>query len=339
MLNERSRSILRAIVQSYIESGAPVGSRLLTRRHGFTLSPATIRNIMVDLEDMGYLSQPHTSAGRVPTDKGYRFYVDALDPGEQADARKLMTLLESRFSSAQEDVNTLLGEITRTLAKVSHYLCFAVPLRAEETTLNRIQMFRYRGDRLAVVLLTNEGLIANKVLESDFGLSQRDLNRISDYVNTEYSGLSIAEIRSCIRRQMSKERALCDILINRATALCREALSFPCGEVIVSGMSEFIGLPEFSGKINEIAQAIEDKRRILDLLESFTESPERVRVLIGRENPDEGMRNLSIIAAQYGQGEKPLGSVGIIGPTRMDYLRAIAMVEAVARFVSGTISQ
>jgi heat-inducible transcriptional repressor len=339
MLNERSRSILRAIVQSYIESGAPVGSRLLTRRHGFTLSPATIRNIMVDLEDMGYLSQPHTSAGRVPTDKGYRFYVDALDPGEQADARKLMTLLESRFSSAQEDVNTLLGEITRTLAKVSHYLCFAVPLRAEETTLNRIQMFRYRGDRLAVVLLTNEGLIANKVLESDFGLSQRDLNRISDYVNTEYSGLSIAEIRSCIRRQMSKERALCDILINRATALCREALSFPCGEVIVSGMSEFIGLPEFSGKINEIAQAIEDKRRILDLLESFTESPERVRVLIGRENPDEGMRSLSIIAAQYGQGEKPLGSVGIIGPTRMDYLRAIAMVEAVARFVSGTISQ
>jgi heat-inducible transcriptional repressor len=339
MLSDRNQQILRAIVQSYIERPDPVGSRYVTKRFALNLSPATIRNIMSDLEEMGFLTQPHTSAGRIPTDKGYRFYVDSFCRGEKRGDEAAANRLHRNLDSLKNDLNALLREATKTLSELSPYLVFAVPLKPDRTTLNRIQLFKYMGVQTVAVILTNEGVISNKVLGDDFGLSQKELNGISDYLNSEFSGSSIQEIRNAIVKQMSKEKALCDILISRAMTICGEALAIPGGEVILSGFSELLGLPDFSDRINDIARAIEDKQMILRLLDRISEASEEAQVIIGSENPIRQWRKLSVVLATYRHGDRPLGSLGMIGPTRMDYSWAIPMVSMAARFITDTISR
>jgi len=312
----------------------------LTKKYGFKLSPATIRNIMADLEESGYLNQPHTSAGRVPTDKGFRFYVDCL-MGEKTGggAEEYIKMLKSTIEGLRSDVNDLLRESARALSMLSNYLVFAEPVRCDNTSLNRIQLFRYRGNQLVAVLLGNEGLVRSRILASNFGLTQKELNGISEYLNSEFSGLTIDEIRKEIIRQMSKEKELCDILISKAMTICREALTFPASDMIMAGLPELLGLPDFSDRINDIAGAIEDKQRIVKLLDEIASGAEEVQVMIGSEIPIEQMRGLSIVSAEYKQGLRPLGRVGIIGPTRMDYSMAIPMVAQTARFISLAISE
>jgi heat-inducible transcriptional repressor len=339
MLNERSQKVLKAVVQSYIDKAEPVGSRYLARRYGFKLSPATIRNTMADLEEMGFLMQPHTSAGRMPTDKGYRYYVDTLKAEEFALDRKEMYILKKRFEAIRHDmINELLGEAAVVVSEVSHNLVFAIPLKAESTTLNRIQLYRYRNSQIVAVILTNEGLINNKILDIDFGLSQKELNRISDYLNSEFAGYAIGEVRAEIFKQMSLERLKRDILISRAMAICSEVLDFPADELIMSGIQTLLSKPEFTDRINDIASAIDDKRRLIDLLDGLLETP-GVTVVIGSENPEIHLHDMSIVTAQYKQDGRPLGSVGMIGSTRMDYSRAIPIVDIMARFVSAAISR
>lgn len=335
-MDERDSKILCAVVQTYISMPAPVGSRLLAKKFSFNLSSATIRNVMADLEELGYLSQPHTSAGRVPTDRAYRFYVDHVCSVEEDEG--FSEVLRGRLDSIRSDLGAMLDEATRTLASLTHNIGFAVPLKYEFTTLNRVQLFRYRGSHVAAVLLTNEGLIKSKVIANDFGLSQKELNGISEYLNSEFSGRALGSIRTEMVKQIWKERALCDILISRALSICKEALSFPSGDVIMSGISELIGLPDLSDRINEIAKAIEDKHMIVSLLDGLTASGGGVRVVIGAENPLAEMKHLSIVMAPYRQGDMMVGSVGMIGPTRMDYPRAIHMVDAMANFITVAIT-
>jgi heat-inducible transcriptional repressor len=337
MLIQRYHEVLLAVVESYIDRPSPVGSRYVSRKHGFSLSSATIRNIMADLEEMGYLLQPHTSAGRVPTDQGYRYFVDSLKI-QDMDPGKAWQFLETRFVGVREDVEKLLAEATRELSSMSHCLAFAIPARPGGSTLNRIQFFSYMGTKVVCVLITNEGLVTTRILEHDADLSQTDLYRISDYLNAEFSGYTIDEIRAMLVKQLSKERTVQDLLINRALAICDDALSFPTEDIIFSGISELVGLPELSDKINELTRAIEDKQRIVRLLEGLALS-DGIRVVIGSENPERKMRNLSIITAQYHQGNRMSGALGMIGPMRMDYPRAISLVNQMARYVTGAIAK
>ncbi len=336
-LDERRDKVLQAVVDTYIQRGVPVGSRLLAKSSDFSLSSASIRNIMADLEDLGYLVQPHTSAGRVPTDKGYRYYVDALSAhGFRAKEEKLRDSLEKSFQNARDDITVLLNDVTAKVSSMSHCLAFAVPLRADNTTLNRVQLYRYRGNCTVAVLLTNEGLVTSKVLYTDFGLSQRELDRISDYLNSEFAAYTIDEIKTVVMEQMSREKELADVLITKAMQICREAFVFPDCDIIFSGVSELIGLPEFADQVNSIARAIEDKHTIISILDGLHGGLE-AEVLIGAENPDSGFRHLSIITSEYRQGDRPLGRVGMIGPTRMDYSSAIPLVEVMARYISSAI--
>lgn len=338
-MNGRTRSVLCAIVETYIEKPLPVGSRVVTKKYHFNLSPATIRNIMADLEEAGYLAQPHTSAGRIPTDRGYRAYVDSLSGDCQSRSTAgRPDVLGQNFESARSNLAELLGLVTECLSAQSHYLAFAAVVEPDTTTLNRIQLYKYRGKHTVAVILTNEGIIKNRVMATDFGLSQRDLNRLSDYLNSEFSGRSINEIRTRLIRQMSKEKALYDILISKAIDICKEALSFRQEEIFISGFAELLGLPDFTDRVKEIAMAIEDKHHILGLLEELS-SPDGVRVVIGEENPIAEMRGLSVIVVPYRQADRPLGSIGIIGPTRMDYSKAISMLEAAAASVSVAITE
>lgn len=342
MMNERSRQVLCSVVESYIHCYEPVGSRFVVKRYGLNFSPATIRSIMSDLEEMGLLAQPHTSAGRVPTDKGFRYYVDLLsaEPSNRdyIDAfESYIDTLKRKFEDIHNDLNNMLMRTTAELSLMSSYLAFAVPSWADGATLNRIQMYSYRGRQVAVMLLTNEGMIKNKILETDFGISQKDLNRISDFLNSEFSGQTIGTILQKLINQVSKEKALCDVIVTRVIDVCREALTFPPSDLICSGLPGLLKFPDVSARINDVVRAIEDKEAIIRLLDGFA-FEDGVHVLIGSENPVREMDNLSIVVSTYKQGDRTIGSVGMIGPTRMDYSRAIPIVKKTAEFLTKTIS-
>lgn len=342
MLNERNRKILCAIVQSYINSPEPVGSGLITKRYSFNLSSATIRNIMSELEDMGFLSQPHTSAGRVPTDKGYRQYVNSLCPeeDEQPDSGISVYDLMKELETIKNDTGILLNETTKRLSNFSHYLSIALSPRTGASFFNRIELFKHRGKQIVTVFFTEEGLVKNKILNIGFDIPQRDLNRISAYLNSEFHGRSLDEIRSIILKEMEEEKDLCDTLISRAVRICRETLFSPWDDIFISGFSEVLGLPDFSDveKIKEIARAIEDKHLILEILDRLIEM-DGVQVIIGSENPVVEMKGFSIVASTYKEGNRAIGCVGMIGPTRMDYLKAMSMVDTASRFITKVLSE
>jgi len=246
--------------------------------------------------------------------------------------------MKRRLENIRDDVNHLLNEAARTISDMSCYLGFAIPVRPDGTTLNRIQLYRYHGSKIVAVIITNEGLVSNKILDKDFGLSQRDLNRISEYLNSEFSGRTVDEIRRSLKSELTREKSLVDVLMGRAARICREALAFPEGDIIFSGMSGLIKLPELSERIGVLTNAIEEKHRILKVLDDLTATDD-VSVIIGSENPDQEMQGLSVVMAKYKQGEHSMGSVGMIGPTRMDYSKTIPMVELMARILTGTIRE
>jgi heat-inducible transcriptional repressor len=304
---------------------------------------------------VGLLAQPHTSAGRVPTDKGYRFYVDSLiqqgldiplipgREGEQFPFKDVIDEVMGRFShrleTGRNDMSEVFSEVTNTLSLVSHYVGIALPPKTEKTTFNRIDLIRYRGDQVVAILLTDEGVIKNRIINVDPRLTQDDLNRITDYLNAEYSGRPLDEIKRILIRRMTEEKELWDVLITRAIRICEETLSFSGDELFVSGLYDVMDLPDFSdiSRIREMARAIKDKHLMLGLLDELV-TAEGVQVVIGKENPVEELRNLSVVASTYKEGDRPMGVIALIGPTRMDYPKAIYMVDRVAGFITRALS-
>lgn len=339
MLDERTKRVLYAVVQSYIGSPEPVGSRFVTKRYSFGLSPATIRNIMADLEDLGFLRQPHTSAGRVPTDRGYRLYVDALGR-EQIDeyegvSQRFVKDFTRKLEKMRNDINVMFSEVTQTLSMMSNYVGIALPPKPEKATFSRIDLIQYRGGTAVAILVTDEGVIKNKILHVGPKLTQADLNRIADYLNVEYSGHTIDEIKKTLIQRMKYEKRLWDSMVARAIRICEQAMSFSEGDLFVAGLYDVMNLPDFSdiSKIKELSRAIKDKHLILKLLDDLGNA-EGVQVVIGDENPVADLKKLSIVTAPYREGDRPMGIVALIGPTRMDYSKAIYMVDTVARCIS-----
>ncbi len=341
-LDERSKQVLYAVVKSYILKPEPVGSRFVTKRYSFGFSPATIRNIMADLEDVGLLIQPHTSAGRVPTDKGYRFYVDTLLRPERCKEcsdmpQDFIRNFTERIEMLRNDITKMFSEVTNTLSTMSNYVGIALPPKPEMTTFNRIDLIRYKGGTVVAILLTEEGIIKNRILQVDSRVTQDDLNRITDYLNTEYSGYTLDEIKSILISRIKHEKRLWDGLITRAMTICEQALSSVADDVFVSGLYDVMNLPDFSdiSRIKELSKAIKEKHLIVKLLDKLAET-EGVQVVIGDENPVAELKKLSIVASTYKEGNRPMGVIALIGPTRMNYPKAIFMVDAVARCISRT---
>lgn len=343
MLEDRTYQVLWAVVDSYITNFDPVGSRFVTKKYDFNLSPATIRNIMADLEDMGFLHQPHTSAGRVPTDKGYRVYVDSFFSKTGIEDPLLADELARGLENIRNDMNFLLGETTYMLSSLSHYIGVALSPKPEKSTFKRINMVRHKENAVAITLLTDEGVIQNKFIRLDpelTDLSTNDLNRISGYLNSEFSGYALGDIKTLMLKEMRREKELCDTLISRAMKICEEALYFGNGNIFISGFSEALGLPDFSDleRIKEFSRAIEDKHMIIKLLDMLSES-DGVMVLIGSESPSKEMKKLSMVVSNYKEGDRAVGTIGIIGPTRMDYQKAIRIVATTATFITRTLSE
>jgi heat-inducible transcriptional repressor len=340
MLDDRSRRVLNAVVRSYIDRPDPVGSRFVTRKYSFGFSPATIRNIMSDLEEMGFLSQPHTSAGRVPTDKGYRFYVNTLpEKGEHEDIAgvtpEFMEHFSRRLDQFRTDISGMLSEVTNTLSSLSNYIGVALPPNAGCTTFSRIDLIKYKGDQMVAILLTDEGIITNKVLQTDPSTTQDDLNRIAGFLNAEFSGHTIDEINHLLMIRIKREKAQWDTLISRAINIYEQALASTQESIFVSGIYDVMSLPDFSdiSKIKELSKAIKEKHVIIKLLAELSNS-KGVQVVIGNENTAAELKGLSVVTSTYKEGDRPMGIIALIGPTRMDYSRAIIMVDTIAKCVS-----
>lgn len=339
MLDKRSTQVLYAVIQCYINSPGPVGSRVVTKKFSLGLSPATIRNIMSDLEEMGYLHQPHTSAGRVPTDSGYRFYVDALrSEGHNIDG-EFAGELNKQLELLKKDMNMFLDQASKLLSSLSHYVGITMSPNTSITTLNKIELIKYRGHQLAVILFTDEGIITHRVVSVDPDISQKDLNRIAEYINSEFSGYTLEDIRKRITTELTMERFLFDNLISEAINICRNVFSSAPGNIYVSGLSEVLSLPDFcdTNRIKELLKTIEDKQIIVRLLDKISSS-EGTQVFIGSENVQDEMKKFSLVASAYKEGNRPIGAIGIIGPTRMNYLQAISIVDFTANYISAVLS-
>ncbi len=339
MLDERSRQILRAVIQLYISSPGPVGSRAVTKKFPIGLSPATIRNIMSDLEDMGFLRQPHTSAGRIPTDSGYRYYVDTLTAEKSDIDAEMESELIRKLELIRTDVNSFLDNASRMLSELSHYIGISVSLNTHQTMLSRIELVPYRKNQIAVMLITDEAVIRNKIISVEQEISRDDLNRLAGHINERYAGHTLEDIRKTIVAEIANDRILCDCLINEAMAICKNVFSESESDVFISGLSEMLTLPDFCDidRIRRLFRTIEDKHVILSLLEkiSATEGPQ---VLIGSENPLDELKQFSFVAAPYCEGNRPIGAIAIIGPTRMNYGQAISLVDMTAKFITDVFS-
>jgi heat-inducible transcriptional repressor len=343
VLDERSKKILWAVIESYIASNGPVGSRTVTRKYGFNLSPATIRNTMADLEEMGYIAQPYTSAGRIPTDRGYRFYVNTLlkDYNSLNRNKRLLKRLYSKLRIIEKDINELIKEASRTLSDFSHYLGVATPPKTEDMRLKRVEFIREGRKRVLGILISQEGIVKNKIISIKETFTQKQLEKITRYLNSELSGLTLREIKSRILSQISEEKTLCDSLILNAFILFKKVLEWETENMFYPGeISGTCNLTDFATmkQIKEIFKAIEEKHLMVKLIDKMSNF-EGVQVFIGSENILSEIRELSMVASTYQDGYRILGTIGIIGPTRMNYEKVIPIVDLTAKTLTRILSE
>jgi len=333
-LTDRSRQILEAIIEDYIQTAEPVGSRTITRRHGLSLSPATVRNVMADLEEMGFLVSPHTSAGRVPTDKAYRLYVDSLVRLNRI-AREEREEIRRRCSLTGKDIGEVLKETSRTLSSISHYMGIVMAPRFTANIFRHMEFIKLSGKKILAILVSQCGTVQNKIIETDDDLKIDDLNRMSNYLNDFLQGLTIAQVKKRILDEMQEDKVRYDTLMTKALELSRQTLEDGEIEVFIEGQANILDQPEFAdvAKMKDIIRAFEEKGQLLALLERCVVA-EGVQIFIGSESHLNRMKGMSLVTATYVTGKNTVGILGVIGPTRMGYSKIIPIVDYTAKQVS-----
>jgi len=339
-LPERTRRVLATLVREFIETGEPVASATLVRRGTFGVSSATIRNILASLEEQGYLHQPHTSAGRVPTDLAYRVYVDMLldarRPGHSSSA------VEAQLLEAGPDVlvDSVLARVTHLLSKTSHHVGFALAPAKQGAAFRQVDFVPLAGTRVLVIVVARGGQVTQKAVDIGETLSTDELREAANYLNSEFSGMPLDEVRQAIVSRLQHERTLYDALLSRALRLAQRTFDDLSGEaaLFIEGTSSLVedaALPASRismATLGALLKMIDDKHRLVRLLTEYMEGP-GLTVVIGSEHPAPDLRTFSLVASSY-TGGAGRGTIGVIGPTRMRYSRAIAVVEGVASAVS-----
>ena len=334
--NERSKRVLAALVRAYISSGEPVASALLVTAAGLGVSSATVRNILARLEDEGFLEQPHTSAGRIPTDRGYRFYVDLLLESKRS--RRTASAVEARLrrDSSGALVDVLLSQASHVVSQASRHVGFALRPPHEAAVLERVEFIPLSSVRVLVVIVARGGHVIQKAIDVDEALDADDLRRAANYLNAEFSGLPLRRAREAVLERIHEERLLYDALLARAMRLATSTFANLPDEptIYVEGAASLVG--EAHGftmsTLQTLLQMMEEKQQLVRLLNAYIDGP-GLTIVIGAEHPDPNLRSLSLIASTYDAGAG-IGTIGVIGPTRMRYSRAIALVDGAAQAVS-----
>lgn len=334
-LNERSREIFRHIVDAYVSSGAPIGSRTLSRQLGLGLSSATIRNVMADLEEAGLLYAPHTSAGRLPTERGLRLFVDGLLEHGNLDSVE-REAIEQRCAATGRSLPETLTEASRMLSDLSQCAGLVVAPKFEEP-LKHIEFVSLGPGRALVVMVTNSGAVENRIVDVPMGLPPSSLVEASNYLSSRLVGRTLSEAQAEVRQELSQQRAelneLTTKLVEAGLADWSEANQ---GALIVRGQAhllEDITAVEDLERIRKLFSALEKKESLLRLLE-FADDAEGVQIFIGAESQLFGMTGCSMVIAPYQNSQQQfVGAIGVIGPTRIDYARIIPMVDYTAKVV------
>jgi len=342
LLNEREKNILRLIIQQFILTASPVGSRNITKRYKLGFSPATVRNIMSDLEESGYINHPHTSAGRMPTDKGYRFYVDSLmelKHPNHFDQKKIKETLEKQFSETDD----LLSLTSRLLADITNQIACVLYPSIDSGILEKVQIVLLASHKLMVVVSISSGLVKTITLEYASEFSDSKLQSVQRLLNERLSGLPLTEIRSTFRERFQdidqSERPIITLFLDSVDKIFIDAAKDD--KLYLAGTKHLIKQPEFdsTSRIQSVIELVEDKEVIIHILEKSAEAQKgSVSVSIGSEIPNEKLEEYSVITKEYKFGESK-GTLGIVGPKRMEYEKIITIVDYVSNFLTGYFTQ
>lgn len=335
LLEERNRQILTSVINEYVLTAEPVGSRKLARKYNINLSSATIRNVMSDLEEMGLLHQPHTSAGRIPTEKALRFYVNSILKVKDLKLSE-KDRIRQRYQFSELETTDIIKKTSEVLSVLSRQVSIVSAPKIIGTVLKHIEFIKINPGRILVIFVSQSGFVQNRIVEDRDNISQEELDKYTNYLCDILVGLSLEAVRQKIDEEMQKEKITYDQLLSRALQLSKEALGEELQpELYMGGKINLLECPEFAevGRMKTLLQALEEKNLLLNLLDK-TMDADGIQIFIGSEVHISDMQTLSIITSPYRQGNNVVGALGIIGPTRMDYLKLIPIVEYSAQLVT-----
>jgi len=340
-LGERAQHLLRILIESYIRDGQPVGSRALSRESGLQLSSATVRNVMADLEELGFVASPHTSAGRVPTDKGYRFFVDTLlqqrplDEAAGAEIRR-------QFEVGRDNSTDLIATVSQLLSSATQLAGVVTLPRTRQASITQMEFVALSENRVLVVLVFNDREVQNRIIQLERHYSRDELKRASNFLNEQFRGRSLREVRQEILRQLSEAHAHMNQIMLEAIAVAQQV--FESGaegrlEYVIKGETNLMGMAELTGmeKLRRLFEAFNEKRDFLHLLDQSLKA-EGVQIFIGHESGYQILDDCSVVTAPYADGESVVGVLGVIGPTRMAYERVIPIVELTAKLLGAALN-
>ena len=332
MLDERAKLLLKALVERYIADGQPVGSRTLSKASGLELSPATIRNVMSDLEELGLIASPHTSAGRIPTNRGYRLFVDTM-----------LTVQTGELTThhlAPDQPQKVIANAANMLSSLSHYVGVVMaPKRA--SVFRHIEFLRLSEKRVLLIIVSPEGDVQNRVIFTETDYSQSQLIEASNYLNAHYAGMAIEQVRMRVKQELVNLQAEIASLMQAAVQMSSEALSEDEGDVVISGERNLLSVSDFSSDMGNLRQAFdlfEQKTQLMRLLDVSSQA-DGVRIFIGGESQFVPMQELSVVSASYEVDGHVVGTLGVIGPTRMPYERMFQIVDITSKLVGNALSQ
>jgi heat-inducible transcriptional repressor len=342
-LDERSRELLGAVVRAHIGSAAPVSSRQLTRLGAFGLSSASIRNRMADLEELGFLTHPHVSAGRVPTDLGYRTFVSSLmetrAPRPETKARIVSELAPETF-----ELDRFLHAVSRLLSSLTGEVGVVAAPSAARFVLKSVHFTRVAERKVLAVQVSDAGFVESRLIETRDDLTQAELDSASNRLTTDFGGRTLVEVRRSLLEALREEKVRVDAALARALELGNRIFSEgrpPTDAVVVEGTETILGKPEFRRDLDGLSRMLhgfEERARLVNLLTDCL-AAEGTTVVIGSENDFTGETRSAVVAATYHRGDRPLGVLGVIGPRRMEYEQVVPLVEELGRYVTGRLSE
>ncbi len=340
-IGPREREILTAIVETYISTGEPVGSRTLSRQNKDGLSPATIRNVMADLADSGFLEQPHTSAGRVPTPQAYRYYVNQIS-GRAMISPADQTLIADTLQGTV-DIQEFLERTSHVLSLVSSGVGVAISTAGPKNALEHVYFSRQGSNRVLAVVVMKSGVVHDRMMRLERDLSQDDLNTAANYINENFRGWVFNNIKTELAQRIEQERSEYDRLMKSLEELYKSgalAATEPAKNIFVEGVANLVGNQQDRERLRDLVKTLEEKERVADLLSAYLDTrQEAVRVVIGLEEAVPEMRNFVLIGAPARVGEEMRGSLAVIGPTRMDYQHTITAVSYIAQLFDKLLNE
>jgi heat-inducible transcriptional repressor len=339
-LSERAQLLLKALIESYIRDGQPVGSRALSRDSGLSLSSATIRNVMADLEDLGFVASPHTSAGRIPTDKGYRLFVDSLlklKPLQHEEVEEI----ERRLKEASNG-RALLQTVSQMLSSVSHMAGLVTLPNPHYVALSQIEFIGLSENRALAIMVMNNGEVQNRVVQLDRRYSGEELRRAANYLNEAFAGRSLPDVRAMLVRQLQETRQHMNQLMQDAIQVAQKVFDAKPDEqveYVIAGETNLMGFAELGNvdRLRRLFEAFNEKHDILRLLDSCLRA-QGIQIFIGQESGYQILDDVSLVAAPYLLENQVVGVLGIIGPTRMAYERVIPIVDVTAKLLGSALN-